>query len=281
MAEDPQAAVADPEPAAPPAEPQAQAPEAPESQPAGKPESESGEEDGAGAKQLLAFLSKIDSPEAANAIFEAIDPKVRSQTAILKDERGKARQSGRQEVINEQTLRQRDEEEYRSHMTRRDEAVRALAGELEPGEVSRYAKTLRESTEAAREGELKRDSFRVITEAPGVEQYGDEEIARLHNVDGAEYPRWLSEHFSTYGDFRERQGYEKGLAEAQASSEGAKALQESLQRGEAPPPVPAGGTASDSTSDEARLDRIVAGTYTEQDRAWYSQRYGRNPASRR
>ena len=276
MAEDPQAAVADPEPAAPPAEPQAQAPEAPESQPAGKPESESGEEDGAGAKQLLAFLSKIDSPEAANAIFEAIDPKVRSQTAILKDERGKARQSGRQEVINEQTLRQRDEEEYRSHMARRDEAVRALAGELQPGEVSRYAKTLRESTEAAREGELKRDSFRVITEAPGVEQYGDEEIARLHNVDGAEYPRWLSEHFSTYGDFRERQGYEKGLAEAQASSEGAKALQESLQRGEAPPRVPTGGSVAGSLTFEDLEHLYATGEATdEQVSAYIAERYRR------
>lgn len=259
--------VADPEPAAPAAEPEVQAPPEPAAQ---QPESESGTEQASGVEQLKVFLGGIKTPEALESVLGMMNPEVRSQTASFKDERGRGRQSGRVEAENQRRLRERDEEEHRSNVTRRDEALTALSGN-EPTDVASHAKKLRAAAADVRDTELKQEAVRVFESLPIFERYGDAEIDRLERVGGQDYARWLRGHIETSLDVARREGIAEGVEQEKTRAAADRSLEQELEspeRGETPPRLPAGGPASGSTFEQ--LETLVAnGTATDDQTAQY------------
>ena len=228
--------VAEPETAAPSPSPDVQTQAKPETvaPETAAPESEGGEEKATtetGAQAFLKFMGSIDDPDVADSLMRALKPEVREKTATVKDVRGRSEQRGHQRAMNELELRGKDLADHDDAKGRRDAAVSALAtdDDMDAATRSRHAKALQTTTEEVHDYERKQELFRIISGSPGYDEYGDEDVERLSRVDGKPLPTWFREHIQTYGDVRDRLGFERGKAAAGQSVKAQEKLEEAMR----------------------------------------------------
>ena len=290
MAQKSSAPVAEPETAAPSPTLDVQTQAKPESvvPETAAPESERGEEQATtetGAQAFLKFIGTFDDPDVADSIMQGLKPEVREKTATVKDVRGRSEQRGHQRAMNELELRGKDLADHDDAKGRRDAAVSALAtdDDMDAASRSRHAKALQTTTEEVHDYERKQEIFRIISGSPGYDEYGDEDVERLSRVDGKPLPTWLREHLLTYGDVRDRLGFERGKAEAGQSVKAQERLEETMRATEeagaerpgAPARTPA-GTPSASLGFEQLEHLFATGEATqEQTNAYIQERHRR------
>jgi hypothetical protein len=241
---------------APVAEPDAGAVATPEpviSQDGETPQSESGT--GAatseqGLELLKQIASSVDDPEVIEGILSMFKRDALERAALVKDIQGRARQRGQQEALNELAARSRDDERYAEVVEERDRLVKELSSpDVDITAATHNLPKLRALVEEAKDHELRQAAFKVIRGTQAFAEYGEEEIEALRRVDGSHFDRWFREHLTRYGDVRERQGYEKALAEVERKTKGQDKLAEALaaaqaaaaSRPGAPPPAGRGG----------------------------------------
>jgi hypothetical protein len=193
------------------------------------------DEKGAGQFLTLEGLKEaLKQPELAATVANAIPDDTWKVIDRVKEERGRGRQSGRRETLNEIKLRQTDQDQYTDAVRQRDEAQKALSSPdgSDPTTLIGHARTLREKAELARDREVKADLFKAFERLPFFDECIETAGDRLEAVNGVDTKTWINEYLDVTLDVKGRQEYQRGLEQGRKETQAEQKLAGALRGGQ-------------------------------------------------